>query len=184
MVEGLWCFNFVESFKDGTVGHSITRETIGTVWVPPVVMGNEQAFASKIIGCAGGLAANLRAQILRHGMKGVSTFRRGVRDAVERGGIGEISQEAFCASAGCAGAKLTVSLRTFTAWQPFDLGEHSSKQACQHLLPPDSRVQPSLLHFAGRRNGGGVPLSRPPRHRYDLSGGCSTCCTGRAKRAS
>lgn len=140
MVEGLRCFNFVESFKNRAFGRPYTRETIGTVWVPPVVMGNEQAFASKIIGCAGGLAENLRAQILGRGMKGVSTFHRGIREAVERGGIGEISQEAFCASAGYAGAKLTVRLPTstssFRAWKPIDLGEHSWKQV-YHLLPPD-----------------------------------------------
>lgn len=105
---------FCRIVEYGAFGHSIIRETISTVWVPPVVMDSEHAFASKIIGRAGGLAANLRAQILRHGVKGVSTFRRGIRDAVERGGVGEISQEAFCASAGCAGAKLTVSIQTTT----------------------------------------------------------------------
>ena len=85
------------------------REAISSVWVSPVAMSNEQASAVHILGGAGGLAANLRAQILCRGISGVSAFREGVRTAAGPGSKGEIDQEAFCASAHRAGVRLTVS---------------------------------------------------------------------------
>lgn len=93
------------------------RDTILAVWAPPIVLDDDRAFALHILGGAGGLVAKLRLQILARGLPGVSTFSRGVRDALEGdGSVQEINQDAFRAAATLAGANLTVSIRYCRAW--------------------------------------------------------------------